>query len=46
MNKSFQEILEIPARGKEFWMNSPVLFTAVKSALPGHGLVLFCTACF
>jgi glutamine---fructose-6-phosphate transaminase (isomerizing) len=23
MNKSFQEILEIPTRGKEFWTNSP-----------------------
>lgn len=46
MNKSFQEILEIPTRGKEFWANSPAYSLPLRVPYFGMGSSYFAPSAF
>lgn len=46
MNKTFQEILEIPTRGKEFWTNSPAYSLPLRVPYFGMGSSYFAPLAF
>ncbi len=46
MNKSFQEILEIPKRGREFWANSPAYSLPLQVPYFGMGSSYFAPSAF